>query len=78
MFSPEKMVEAMTKVASALTMKKHPKTYQGTQYKEASSYIGREWLPQLACGADGTLQPNITCFYSKDTANTKKQLCPVE
>ena len=41
-FSPEKMVEAMTKVVSALTMKKHTKTSQSTQYKGASDYIDRE------------------------------------
>ena len=41
-FSPEKMVEAMTKVVSTLTMKKHPRTSQGTQYKGASNYIERE------------------------------------
>ena len=42
LFSPEKMVEAMTKVVSALTMKEHPTTSQGTKYKGASDYIGRE------------------------------------
>ena len=30
MFSPEKMVEAMTKVASAMTMQSCPKTSKGT------------------------------------------------
>ena len=57
LFSPEKMVEAMTKAISAMTMQGHPTSSRGTQYQEASSYIGRPRQPQLAHGADGTLQP---------------------
>ena len=41
MFNPQKMVEAMTKVVSAMTMKEHPKTSQDTQYKGDSNYVGR-------------------------------------
>ena len=47
----------MTKVVSMMTMKEHPKTYQGTQYKGDSSYVGRQRQPQLACGANGMLDP---------------------
>ena len=43
LFSPEKMVKAMTKAVSAMTMKEHPKTLQGTQYKGASNYVGSQW-----------------------------------
>ena len=32
LFSPEKMMEAMSKVVSAMTMQGHPKTSKGTQY----------------------------------------------
>ena len=42
LFSPEKMVEAMTKAVSAMTMQSHPKTSKGIQYQGASNYIGRE------------------------------------
>ena len=42
LFSPEKMVDAITKVISALTMKDHPKTSEDTQYKGASNFIDRE------------------------------------
>ena len=70
LFSPEKMVEAMTKAVSVVTMQSH-QTSSGTQYQEASSYIGRPRQPQLACGADGTLQPSVTCFYCKDTRHVK-------
>ena len=61
----------MTKVVSAMTMQGHMKTLQGTQYKGASNYVGRQQQPQLACGADGMLEPNITCYYCKDTGHTK-------
>ena len=69
LFSAEKMIEAMAKVVSTMTMQGHPKTSKGTQYQGPSNYIGREQQPQLANGADGTLQPGITCFYCKDTGH---------
>ena len=71
LFSPEKMVEAMTKVVSAMTVQTCLTSSMGTQYQGASSYIGRPRQPQLACGADGTLQPSVTCFYCKDTRHVK-------
>ena len=71
LFSTEKLVEAMTKVVSAMTMQGIPRTSKGTQYQGASNYIGRERQPQLACGADGMLQPGVTCFYCKDTRHIK-------
>ena len=61
------MVEAMTKVVSAMTVKESLKTSQDTQYKGVSNYVGRQQQPQLACGANGTLEPNTTCYYYKDT-----------
>ena len=69
--SPEKMVEAMTKAVSTMTVQSHLTSSRGTQYQGASSYIGRPRQPQLACGADGTLQPSVTCFYCKDTGHVK-------
>ena len=42
MFNPDQLVEAMTKVVSTMTMKEHPKTSQGTHYKGASSYVGKQ------------------------------------
>ena len=71
LFSPEKMVEAMTKAVSAMTMQSHPTSSRGTLYQGASSYIGRPRQPQLACGANRTLQPSVTCFYCKDTRYVK-------
>ena len=47
------------------------KISKGTQYQGASNYIGREQQPQLACGADGMLQPGVTCYYCKDTRHIK-------
>ena len=41
-FNQEKMVEALTKVVGAMTVKEHPKTSQGTQYKGTSNYVGRQ------------------------------------
>ena len=70
-FSPEKMVEAMMKAVSAMTMQSCPTSSRGTQYQGASSYIGRLRQPQLACGANGTWQPSVTCFYCKDTGHVK-------
>ena len=46
---------AMTKEVSAMIMKECPKISYNTQWKGASNYVGRQWQPQLACGADGTL-----------------------
>ena len=72
LFSPDKMVEAMTKAVSYMTMQSHPtSTSKGTQYQGASSFIGRPRPPQLACGADGTLLPSMTCNYCKDTGHFK-------
>ena len=72
MFSTEKMVEAMTKVVSSMTVQSRPSSSsKGTQYKEASNFIGRPRPPQLARGADGTLLPSITCNYCKDTGHFK-------
>ena len=63
LFSTEKMIEAMTKAVSTMTVKGCPKTSKGTQYEGASNYIGRQWQPQLANGADRMLQPGITCVW---------------
>ena len=59
------------KVVSTMTMQGHPTSSRGTQYQGASSYIGRPRKPQLAHGANGTLQPSVTCFYCKDTGHVK-------
>ena len=45
LFNPDKMVEAMTKVVSAMTVKECPKTSQGAQYEGASNYVGRQRQP---------------------------------
>ena len=45
LFNPEKMVEAMTKAVSAMTMQSHPTSSRGTQYQGASSFIGRPRQP---------------------------------
>ena len=71
LFSPEKMVEAMTKVVSAMTMQCHLTSSKCTQYQGASSFIGRPRPPQLAHGANGTSLPGVTCNYCKDTGNFK-------
>ena len=72
LFSPDKMVEAMTKVVSSMTMQIYPtSTSKGTQYQGASSFIGRPRPPQLAHGANGTLLPSVTCNYCKDTRHFK-------
>ena len=72
LFSPDKMVEAMTKAVSSMTMQSHPtSTSKGTQYQGASSFIGRPRPPQLAHGANGTLLPSVICNYCKDTRHFK-------
>ena len=72
LFSPDKMVEAMTKAVSSMTVQSClTSTSKGMQYQGASSFIGRPRPPQLACGADGTLLPSMTCNYCKDTGHFK-------
>ena len=72
MFSPDRVVEAMTKAVGAMTVQSCPSSSsKGTQYQGASSFIGRPRLPQLAHGANGTLLPSITCNYCKDTGHFK-------
>ena len=71
MFNPDQLVEAKTKVVSNMTMKESLKTMQGTQHKSASTYVGRLRQPQLVCGANGTLEPNIVCHYYEDIGHTK-------
>ena len=68
-FNPDWLVEAMAKAASMMTMKECPNTLHGTQYKSASNYVCMQRQPQLACGADGMLESNITCYYCKDTGH---------
>ena len=41
LFNPDYLAEAMSKVVSTMTMKDYPKTSEGTQYKGATSYVGR-------------------------------------
>ena len=65
------MVEAITKVVSVMTVQSCPTSSRGTQYQGVLSYIGRPRQPQLACGANGTLQPSVTFFYCKDTRHIK-------
>ena len=72
LFSPDKMVESMTKAVSSMTVQSHPtSTSKGTQYQGASHFIGRPRPPQLARGANGTLLPSLTCNYCKDTRHFK-------
>ena len=72
LFSPDKVVEAMTKAVRAMTVQScPPSSSKGTQYQGASSFIGRPRPPQLACGAKGTLLPSMTCNYCKDTRHFK-------
>ena len=72
MFSPDKVVEAMTKAVRAMTVQSCPSSSsKGTQYQGASSFIGRPRPPQLARGANRTLLPSITCNYCKDTGHFK-------
>ena len=71
LFSTDKMVEAMTKAVKDMTMQSGPKTSKGTQYQGASNYIGRQRQPQLAHGANGMIQPDVICFYCKDTGHYK-------
>ena len=59
------------KVVSVMTMQSCQTSSRGTQYQGVSSFKGRPRQPQLACGADGTLQPSVTCNYCKDTGHFK-------
>ena len=69
----------MTKVVSSMTVQSHlTATSKGTQYQGASSFIGRPRPPQLACGADGTLLPSVTCNYCKDTRHFKDNCVQLE
>ena len=52
-------------------MQSHLASSRGTQYQGASSFIGRPRKSQLAYGADGMLQPSVTCNYCKDTGYFK-------
>ena len=46
LFSPDKVVEAMTKVVRAMTVQSHPpSSSKGTQYQVASNFIGRSRPP---------------------------------
>ena len=72
LFSPDKVVEAMTKVVRAMPKQSHPpSSSKDTQYQGASSFIGRPRPPQLAHGANGTLLPSMICNYCKDTRHFK-------
>ena len=56
------MVEAMTEAVSAMTME-WPKTSQGTEYKAASNYVGRQQHPSwhmVLMGCWSLTSPAIT------------------
>ena len=71
MFNPAQLVEAMSKAVNNMTVKESPKTSQVTQYKGNSNYVGWPRQPQLACGANGMLKPNVYCLYGKDKGTPK-------
>ena len=60
-------------MVSVMTMQGHPKTSRGTQYQGALNSADRLRQPKVAYGANGLLQPDITCFYCKDTGYTKNK-----
>ena len=68
------LVETITKaVASNLNINMDKKSQQG----EASGYTGRPYLgkarpSKLALGIDGSLDPELSCWYCKDTGHLKE------
>ena len=71
MFNPHWLVEAISKVVGNITMKEGPKPPQGTQYQGNSNYVRRLGQPQLAHGANGTLELTVTCHYCRDRGHIK-------
>ena len=72
LFSPEKMLEAMTKAVSAMTVQSpNINIIKGHSIPRGLKLYSRPRPPQLALGADGTLLPSVTCNYYKDTRHFK-------
>ena len=71
---PKFLVETITKaVASNLNINMDKKSQQG----EASGYTGRPYLGKprplkLALGINGSLDPELSCWYCKDTGHLKE------
>ena len=65
LFSPEKMIEAMSKVVSPMTMQGHLKSNKGTQYQGASNYIGREQQPNWHVVLMGHCSQVLPAFIAK-------------
>ena len=78
LFSTEKMIEAMTKVVSAMTMQGHPKTSKGTQYQGASNYISRQQqqLAGMWCLWDAAARYHL--FLLQRYWLYQEQLCPAK
>ena len=74
LLEPKFLVETITKaVASNLNINVNIKPQQG----EASGYTGRPYLGKprplkLALGIDGSLNPELSCRYCKDTSHLKE------
>ena len=72
LLSPEKMIEAMIKAVSAMTVQGHQKTSKGTQYQGASYYIGRE--QQIT--QELQVQEQVTAKKNKAKISTRTHIPP--
>ena len=75
-FDPSKIVEVVTQVVAGGYHKssKKPYTYQKQQASQGSNpfskpYLGPPREPQVTPGADGSLNPALSCRYCKDTGH---------
>ena len=47
-------------------------------YRQGKSFLGQPWEPQLSAGKDGTIYPEKTCRYCKDTGHDLDNCLPLK
>ena len=76
LFEPKFLVNTITKAAaSSLNISEGNKpqsTSSGRSGYTSKPYLGKPRPPQFAPGIDGSLNPELSCQYCKDTGHLKK------
>ena len=73
LLEPKFLVETITKaVASNLNISVDKKSSQNESGYTGKPYLGKPRPSKLAPGIDGSLHPELSCWYCKDTSHLKE------
>ena len=68
--SPQQLMKAITQAMSCMYV--GAKKPASTQDIKGKPFLGTTRPPKLSKGLDGSLDPNLSCQYCKDTGQEKK------